>query len=60
MKTGLPRHLMITYFLISFQTLGVRYLETYVFTLGNSSKVDFDLSLSQNVGRCGHVDEEVW
>jgi len=33
--------------------------ETYVLALGNGSEVDLYLGLGQNVGRGGHVDEEV-
>lgn len=30
-----------------------------VLAFGNSTQVDFHLGLSQHIGRCGHVDEEI-
>ena len=36
-----------------------RRRRSYVFTLGYSSQVDFDLCLREHVGRGGHVDEKI-
>jgi hypothetical protein len=61
MKTGFPRHLMMTYYieLVGENNLGVTDAvkrSTYVLALGYGSEADFDLGLSENVGRGGHVD----
>jgi hypothetical protein len=52
---------MMTYYigLVGEDNLGVNDAakrSTYVLALGNGSKADFDLGLSENVGRSGHVD----
>jgi hypothetical protein len=33
---------------------------TYVLALGDGGEVNLDLGLGEDVGGCGHVDEEVW
>ncbi len=32
---------------------------SYVLALWDRAKVDFDFGLCEDVGRCGHVDEEI-
>lgn len=59
MKTGLPRHLIMTCSRQMLSRLKWYTVGTYVLALGDSGKVDFYLGLSQNIGGCGHVDEEV-
>lgn len=34
-------------------------IETYVLALRDGCKADFNLSLSEDIGRGGHVDQEV-
>lgn len=60
MKTGFPRHLMITCSCQSARTRSQnRRHETHVLALGNSAQADLDLGLGQDVGGRGHVDQEV-
>jgi hypothetical protein len=35
-------------------------IETHVLALGDGSEIDLNLGLGQDIGRGGHVDEEVW
>lgn len=61
MKTGLPRHLMMTY---DPSMLARRIWErekwaTHVLALRNGSKVNLNLGLGQNVGGSRHVDKEI-
>lgn len=62
MKTGLPRHLMITY------SQGNQYRriaavggeeEAYVLALRYGSQVDLDFRLCEHVRGSGHVDQEI-
>lgn len=60
MKTGLPRHLMMTcenQLRVPWERLWQGM--AYVLALGDGSEVNLNLGLRQNVGRGGHVDEEV-
>lgn len=69
MKTGLPRHLMITYchtqvnITVATRYSGrkntMRYQVTYILALRDGTKTDFDLSLGQDIRRGGHVNQEV-
>jgi hypothetical protein len=62
MKTGLPRHLMMTC-PESAQTnkkTPHQPSKTYILAFGNSSEIDLDLGLGQDVGGSRHVDEELW
>ena len=61
MKTGFPRHLMMTYPVCQRKGFNGNsdMLETYVLALGDGADGNFNLGLSQNVGGGGHVDEEV-
>lgn len=62
MKTGFPRHLMMTCLclispLSSFNSLNCD--PTYVLALWDSGEVNLDLSHGQNISGSRHVDEEV-
>jgi len=60
MKTGLPRHLMMTWGCVrGCGVTGWVKGETYVLALGDLLEVDFYLGLGEHVGGGGHVDEEV-
>jgi hypothetical protein len=58
MKTGLPRHLIMTWWCVSCG-VGAGVELTYVLALGDGGQIDFDLGLGEDVGGGGHVDEEV-
>lgn len=58
MKTGLPRHLMITY-IHEYLTLYYCDVGAYILALGNGREVNLDLGHGQNIGGRGHVDEEI-
>lgn len=60
MKTGLPRHLMITWSR-EISTVALRRVaeteeNAYVLALGDSGQVDLDLRLREDVCGCGHID----
>jgi len=71
MKTGLPRHLMMTCESLSaimngpakrWVGLGVEQRSvgrTHVLAFGYSSEIDLNLRLGKDVGGGGHVDEEI-
>lgn len=59
MKTGLPRHLMITYCCQDGYITKSRNHETYILAFGNGLKSDFNLGLGQDIGGGRHVDEKV-
>lgn len=63
-KTGLPRHLMITWFEKSGYQ---RFLQrknggraAYVFALRYGSQVELDLGLREHIRGGGHVDQEIY
>jgi hypothetical protein len=59
MKTGLPRHLMMTCAESAGAPIYRASDDAYVLALGDGSEVDLNLGLGQDVGGRGHVDEEV-
>ena len=66
MKTGLPRHLMMTWFPPIVSMVGRRIWwqdptmrRTHILALRDGRKIDLDLGHGQNVGRGAHVDEEL-
>lgn len=60
MKTGLPRHLMMTYSKSDIKGICVMWnAATYVLALGDGGKVNLDLGHGQDIGRCGHVNQEI-
>lgn len=62
MKTGFPRHLMMTFTRCQFGCCQafIWYIEkSYVLSLGDGGEVDLDLSHGENIGRGAHVDQEV-
>jgi len=71
MKTGLPRHLMITCScpsasairrVIRANGIGLEQSSldrTHILAFGYSSQIDLDLRLGKDVGGGGHVDEEI-
>ena len=63
MKTGLPRHLTMTWCLYSSQRSGVGFVmglegkrKTYVLAFRDGGKIDLDFGLGENIGGGGHVD----
>lgn len=61
MKTGLPRHLIMTYSRsASVHPIYTLYPKTYVLALRNGRKVKLNLSLSEDVCGGRHVDEEIY
>lgn len=64
MKTGLPRHLIMTWMSLRCQWKSVvekagKVWESYVLAFGDCREVDFNLGHGQDVGRGGHVDQEI-
>lgn len=69
MKTGLPRHLMITCFEMGQMQCRIakgeepetmaREYGTYVLALGDSTETNLNLSLGEDIGGGGHVNQEV-
>src|SRR3954454_2654999 len=65
MKTGLPRHLIITWSEQSrVSGLGLSWSwerrHSYVFAFRNCRQIDFDFGLGKHIGRGGHVDQKVY
>ena len=67
MKTGFPRHLMMTCArMLAHPALPQRFgiccsscISTYVLSLGDGVQVDLNLGHGQDIGGRGHVDEEL-